>query len=813
MTKPRGYSIKLLSLLSSASVAIAPAAVIGATSVLLAPSTALAANECAPVAPTGTSPSDNGSTADTYICNGTFTASGINYSTDGNLTITGTSALNTGAFGVNLIGNGANTINWSQTTGTISSTVSGDYAFDVDTGSGTATIGLQGVTGSSAGMLGAVHIRSTTGTVSLTTDGSVSGRVYGIFVQHTGGSGTTTINANNAVSINATDGFAAIYVDNSSSTSATTVNVGTGSGTVNGSNYSAIRLISNGSQTVSISSGRTVSAGSSTVAGAIRFEGTGTRTINNSGTLSAGNNGIAVRATGGTNLTLNNNSGASLSGTLDLSGLTGSATINNNATWSSSGVTQFNSGTSTVNNNASGAWNINSSTVNDLDTLANAGTLSVGNNNSASFVNLGAFNNSGTIALGRGTLTANGTTFTASGNSLLTLTIDSNGSGLLDLSGSTVSGTTAVQINAADTTAFADPIVVIDVTGGTVDESNFALDSDLVVSDPGSFFGRTLVYNGAQQFVVMSAPTNLALEYVPALQESLSAWHTTADIVNDRNATNRTRDRGMWIRVAGDRSERDFMPTVSGVDYNASYSTYTGAAVVGFDVLAGSSDSGDYYLGIDGGLVRTRMEFDNSDTTDDMDGVTLGAYGGISKGGLVFDGLFNVNLLNLDHNEPINGDTSTNVISIGGRGEVGYVWNLSESFYVEPIATGAYVKTTIDDVFPTTNEVNYDEIESARLAAGLRIGANAGTVMGPVGFWLTGRLWKEFKDESNVTFKSSGAPDYVFVDDMSGEFQELSGGLTLDAGAVDFFIQGGAKFYEHDEYDNYNGSIGVRWSW
>ena len=55
------------------------------------------------------------------------------------------------------------------------------------------------------------------------------------------------------------------------------------------------------------------------------------------------------------------------------------------------------------------------------------------------------------------------------------------------------------------------------------------------------------------------------------------------------------------------------------------------------------------------------------------------------------------------------------------------------------------------------------------------------------------------------------ATDFVFADDLSGEFEELIGGLTLDAGSARFFLSGGAQF--RDEVDNYNASAGVRWRW
>lgn len=830
MKKSRGYSFKLLTLLSSASVSVAPAALFGAVS-LLAPTSALALNDCIPV---GVDPAVNGTATDSYVCNNsiaTLSTTGITYSSSGALIIDGTSAISVGPIGINLTGNGSDSVTWIQTTGVITGT-SGPV-MDVTTGTGAISITTTGITGTSAtapnqvtfGILanstsgaitivdtGTINVGSTSatalqraaiqattsGAINITTSGAVTGRIWGIQTANT--TGSTTINANNSVSINTTAGTGLAAIDAVSTTGAQTVNVGGTTGTINGSNGSAIKLVSTtGSQTVSILAGRTVSA-NATTPGVIAMSGSGARTITNAGSLSAGNTGVAVLATG-TTFSLTNS--GTLTGRLSLSGITGASTVTNSGTWTTSGASHLGGAAST---------------------LTNSGTLNV--NGDSAFTSLETFNNSGTIALGTNTLTLNGGTFTGSGASLVTTTVTATDSGLLSLPGVTTAGVTAIRVTGAgitDTSLFSDtPIVLVDVTGGATAEGHFVLDAGssnfvngVLVSD-GSLFGRALRFNGDAQHALVSVPTSTAYEFVPALHQTLATWHTTAEVVAGRQADLRAgQNGGMWVRLIGDRTERDFTPSFASdddtFDFDSGYSLYTGAAVVGFDVLSGESSSGNYVMGFHGGLVRTRLEFNNSETTDDMDGVTLGVYGGMANGPLSFDATVNANLLSLDHNEPTLGDTSTNVISIGGRGEVGYTMNLSEAFYIQPIVTGAYVRTTIDDLFPKAYEVTFDDVESARAAVGMRIGADAGTVMGPVGFWLTGRIWKEFADEANVSINSTGATEFVFADDMSGEFEELTGGLTLDAGSARFFLSAGAQF--HDLVDNYNASAGVRWRW
>lgn len=831
MTKSRHKSIKLLALLSSASVSLAPAAFVGAAAVLLAPATALAANECATV---GVDPSANGATADSYTCTGTNTYlnTGITYVADGNLTMSGTSTLNVGTVGINLFGDGSETITWTQTTGNITGT--DNQVMLVQSGTGAINLSLVGLTGTAIavehGMLvtstsGAINV-TTTGTVNvnsntagaqqiaairtttsgvttITTSGSVTGRLYGIHAESTG-AGAININANGAVSVNSgATPIAAIYANGV--TGAVTVSVGTGSGTVDGTTGAAILTDTTGTQTITIASGRTVSSTASGIATVTLGGATGTRNITNAGTLSGGSStGMVLRADGAT-LTLTNS--GTLTGLLDLDDISGNSTVTNSGTWSTAGDSTFSAGTATLNN---------------------SGTLTVSGD--SSLTGLDTLNNSGTIALGTNTLTVANAAFNASGASLLTVSVSGSDSGQLALPGSTVSGVTNVRVSGlTDTSAFnADPIVLVDVTGGTTADGDFILDpaSTNFVDDPmlgdsiatTGLFAYTLRFNpDTDQHLLISAPRSAAYEYVPALQEAITAWHTTANLVAGRQADlHAGRNRGMWVRVIGDRTERDYTPSFTNggntFDFDAGHTNYTGAVIAGFDVLAGTATNGDYVMGFHGGLVRTRLEMNNSDTTDDMDGVVLGIYGGVTNGPITFDGTINTNLLSLDHNDPILGDTSSNVLSIGARAELGYVWPLSEAFYVQPIVTAAYMGSSIKEIFPQAYEIQYDDVQSARAALGLRIGSPSGGVMGPVGFWLAGRAWREFADEANVRISTEGAPDFVIVDDLSGDFQELEGGLTLaTTDSFTAFVSAGAKF--HDEYDNYSGSVGVRWRW
>jgi fibronectin-binding autotransporter adhesin len=843
MKKTRGYSFKLLTLLSTASVSIAPVALMSAAGVLLAPSTAFAINECSPAV----DPTVNGATADSYICTGSYVGTGITYTASGPLIITGTNAHLVGPVGINLTATGADTISWNQDAGLITGTH--DAVMGVTTATGAITIDTLGITGTSAvagaqvtyGILasstsGAITITdggtinvnstaalaaqiaairaSTSGAITVTTNGAVTGRQYGIQTVNTG-NGAQTVNANNSVSISTTTGVpvAAIDLANGAGTGAMTVNVGTttnpGTGTVNGGVGAAIRTTSTGTgaQTINIATGRTVSVGA-TSTGAINLTGAGAKTITNAGTLTGGNaTGVAVLVNTGTNVTLTNS--GSMTGRLSLGGATGTTTMTNSGTWTSSGTSAFTTGAST---------------------LTNSGTLTV--SGASTFTSLETLNNTGTIALGSSTLTSAGTTFTGTGASLITVTVAADGTGgRLNLTNGVVtSGTanlTGIRVSGAgttDTSVFsATPIVLVDVTGGTALEGDeFVLDTgstnyaDGVISS-GGLFGLALTYNGAQQFVLASVPVAGAYEYAPAMHQAVSVWNTTTDAVVGRQADlQEGSDGGVWVRILGEHSNRDFDSafSTSGTtfDNRTSYSLDTAALVFGFQLGSGAMMDGDYNVGIHGGLVRTKAEFNGTDSTNDMDGVTTGLYGGWNSGIFSLDAVVNANLLSLDHNSAAI-DVSTNVISIGGRAEGAWRLPLSGTWAVEPLVAASYVHTDIKEVFPDAYQVTYNDVDSMRVGVGVRLTANGDTSIGTVGFWATGRIWNEFADEANIMIQNTtGGDDFVIDDDMSGQFEELSVGFTLgSADGLQGFISGGSKF--QPGIDNYNVTAGLRWAW
>lgn len=745
MTKRR-YSFKLMTLLSSAAVAATPLALAAAAGLMLAPTSASAANECIPI---GVDPAVNGPTADTYTCNNTvpnLSTTGVTYSSAGNLTVNTTSSINVGTVGINLTGNGADTVTFTTASG---NNVSGSAPLlDITAGTGLITITNAGSLSVTGGGLNTAIRAVSSGNMVLTNTGSISGGI------NSGGvTGTQTIN-------------------------------NSGSWTFGGAN--------------------TFSAGLST--------------FNNTGMFSTGSSGTTISG-----LEIVNNSGQM--------GWAGVTATGLNA-FTNSGNFQADNTTLTYSGGARSFTN--TGTVN----LERQGSTTGADDNILYLVGATTFANSGTFNLRQGLISAPGTAYTGSGSALMLTRVDFSRdlpdclptafgvSGCLDFAGGSTAGSTAIRVTAIGTTlqlAF-DPnrIVLVDVTGGTSAEEHFTLDaaSTGYVVDPilgpvlaaGGLFAYRLDYDPTEQeHALVSTPRARAFEYITAIEQVLSTWHTTSEVVSGRQADLHSgHSNGMWVRLIGERNEREFMPTFTSGDdtftYDTSYSYDIGAAVVGFDVLAGEN----YTLGVHGGVVRTRMEMENSDTTEDMDGATVGLYGGTAMGPLTLDATFNTNLLKLDHNDTVLGDSTTNVVTWGGRAEAGWLVEFSEAFFLQPHVIGAFARSNIRESFPGDFEQEFEDVESMRAGAGLRVGGD----LGSLGYWVTGRAWKEYADEANVTLFATTFEDSTFTltDDLSGSFQELTGGVSFNVlGNARAFASAGMKF--HDSIDSVNASLGVRWSW
>jgi hypothetical protein len=842
MSASKGGATRMPRVLLAGSSLVAASLSFGAMA--LTPQTAAAqAVTCAPVPTSG-----NGTAAAVYAA-GTYnpgitcayTGAGASVLTSGAVTV----SADAGGDGINLTGTGASTVTWNSSAGTLTAGAdTNGPVIDASTASGAINITTAAVTGTQISVThginavstggGAITVTNTTGNVNInsstagaqqqsairavttggngavniTTNGTVTGRLRGIEAQSSG-TGALNITANGAVGVNTTAGVGVAAIDARTGTGALNINIATGSGAVNGGTGAAILTNAGGNETITVAAGRTVSTTGAS-AGTLNLTSVGSTTVNNSGGISAANaSSVAILASAGSfSLT---NSGT-LSGRLSL-GVTGATTVTNSGTWTTNGANAFGAGAST---------------------LTNSGTLTV--SGASSFTGLETFNNSGILSLGANTLTAAGSAFAATGSSQLQITAaldpvgttacGATGIGCLDLTGGTTSGVTTVAVTLADPAAAdvfnPNPIVLVDVAGGTSHDGDFVLaststgyadDADLggVVGGPG-LFAYALRYDAEnQQHVLVSAPRRAAFEFAPAAQQVLSTWHVTAEAVTGRQADlGEGAAGGGWVRLIGETTERDFRESFAtggqtfGLDN--SYSLETGAVIAGFDLVKADDMTVGFHLG----YVQSELAFDHSQTRDKLTGPTAGLYGTWRSGPLTIDGIFNANLLKLEHNTVDFEDSDTNVVSLGARVEAGWKVIDDEGFYVQPLVTAAYVSSQVDDVLPAGYDITFEDVTSARAAVGVR----AGGQWGMVGGWAVARAWREFAGDSAVVINNTGTSTGVrLADDLGGDFQEIGAGLTLSdaSGVWQGFVSATTRFA--DDLDNSGVSAGVRLRW
>lgn len=809
-----------------------------AAALWLVPQAVRADNECVPV---GTAPSANGAAADTYTCTGasTYSTTGITYSSAGPLTVNSTGAMNVGTVGINLAGNGADNVTFTST-GTLTGTAG--PVLDAMTSSGNINITNAGITGtnvnvthgiraeSSAGgnvtvnhTTGAINVGSTTagaqqqsairvvssggnGNVSVTSAGTVTGRLRGIEAIASG-SGALTVNANNSVSANGGGaGIPAIAaIDATSGAGLLTVNLGT-VGSVSGGDGAAIRVRAGGDAVVNIVAGRASNVTANAAGYSVDVDAGGTATVYNGSRL-AGRVRIA-----GDNYVFTNDAGAIWSLIATGSSL-GAGTINN------AGTIRFSTSLgSSVTNTAQETTSLNNTTA-AVEVISAHGAT---------------FNGTGASLLQMGVRQLNGVGQTG----CATATI----ADCLDLSGGTTTGVTTVQLRFGAEPGLPAPIpgrlqrrtsaqpgiVLVDVSGGTSGAGHFVLDpgtEGYVVDDVygsvldfGGLLDYTIVYDPTkQQHLLTTVPGEEAVQYASYMREALSAWHVTADAVAGRQAD--VRNGGatgkVWFRAVNESTQRDAAPisTQHGntFTYDSSNSSWTRAGIFGFDASAGEN----HVVGVHVGFVFGGTDFSGSPTSNSADGATAGLYAGWwQKNGLSVDATFNVNALTLDRDVVGLEEQETEAMTFGARAEAGWRLPLMEAFWLQPLITVAWAKTDINALDLKDNQVRFENADSLRTALGLRIGGEVAVAdSAKVGYWLLGRAWNEQGGDGRIAFPMQEGGALTIEDDLSGGIREFGLGVSASnkADTLSAFLSAGAR--SSDDADSYNVSLGARVRW
>ncbi len=589
-------------------------------------------------------------------------------------------------------------------------------------GSGSVNVAVNGVvrTFAAAGVLGA----ATSGAISVSNSAGIFA-VGGAGIQTSSTTGNQLINIGAAVSGSGA-GFDGV---NASSTSGSlTVNVD--GGNVNGGDE-AIFVSGGGAKVINVSAGRTVSGNYG-----IGSQGTGATTINNAGVINGTTSAILAN---NNSVTLNNASGATLGGAVSLGGL--NDTFNNSGVLNFSGNSNFGAGTDAINNLAGGVINLAAgATIAGLETLANAGTISLQNGAAGDVLTL-AGNYSGT------------------GAARLLLDVSATGADRIVIGGA-ASGSTSISLNRIGGAPSINTSGLLLIDAGSATAGAFTL--------IGNGFSTGLVSVTLEQrsagFFLVARPDVAAIEPVVVGDLAQNLWYQSADIYSNYIALrrsdlggNRSNGLGVWGQVyySQDRTDRQDV-SVFGNNFRVDrIKTKRRGAQAGVDYLLGSNA----LVGITGGYERAEADIRNSASDFRASGYNIGGYAMFGGGnGFYADALVKYDRAKLRFDNPLFDSMIGNprLKSFGAQGQVGYRFG-TEATTFDLGAGIAFVRSRIDNFSVGTIAFDFDRVKSTRG----HLGARATFGGGAFSPFVDAKVYHEFDGDTRLGLLSGAASDRI----------------------------------------------------
>jgi hypothetical protein len=263
---------------------------------------------------------------------------------------------------------------------------------------------------------------------------------------------------------------------------------------------------------------------------------------------------------------------------------------------------------------------------------------------------------------------------------------------------------------------------------------------------------------------------------------------------------------GLWAKISGSHIDGDATLDLGVLGEQDSDTDQEVYSILGGADMRFSPDS-PFRFGLFGGYVTSNLDFDLGSSSVDYEGGVLGAYGAWNNGAWYADVTVKGDLLNTEYS--FDGtDVDADVWNAGVAANTGYRFNMGPGFF-EPIASFAYVHTSVDDVTSGTGSVSFSEGDSLRAGAGARIGTSFATGGAITELSVLGKVWNEFEDANEITV-SDGVNTSTFSDDISGLFGEASATLMISNAdrSLSGFVTGGGKW--GDNFNSYNAQVGVR---
>jgi outer membrane autotransporter protein len=526
-------------------------------------------------------------------------------------------------------------------------------------------------------------------------------------------------------------------------------------------------------------------------------------TLNNAGVIGINNSGFAVAAFGGP-LRINN------TGTLtsDIRFTGGADVVNNTGTFVIGPNPDFGAGT---------------------DVFANNGTVRFLGGATAPvariFTGLETFSNTGgLIDLRNGVvgdvLTLPGA-FAGTGASTVGLDASVSGANLSDrlVMGGAATGSTTLLVDYFGAATLNPGTVLVQAGAGT-QAGAFALDGG--ARDFG-LIEADLVFNpAANTFALVGAPSIAVYRAAGFADAARNLWYKSADTWSAHMRSLRdgawgsgagSPGGGLWVQMHASRDNRDNVVAVNNFGLARSFDLgfeqdYFGGQA-GFDFGGSAGDDGNFAFGVTGGYINSRVNFDGVTDRLGFDAFNGGAYATVNSGSLFVSVLGKYDYYKAkstsqsgQYAAKFKGD------AYGAQAEVGFRLG-SDTFFVEPIATIAYVRTNLNDLGVQNAVIDFRNADGFRGKLGARLGASiAGSGANAVVLYAGGNYVHEFRDDDNIDFISGGQTIRI-ANGPRGDYGEGMIGVNISAtNMVSGFIEAnGAK---GSEFDAFGGRAGLR---
>ena len=506
--------------------------------------------------------------------------------------------------------------------------------------------------------------------------------------------------------------------------------------------------------------------------------------INNAGLISA-TTVPTVIARGTVRL---NNTGTFIGG---VSFEDGDDVIVNSGTFSLSGVSDFDLGDDRFSN--TGIVNLlASATLQDLELFENSGLVTMANNSAGEVLTITGdyVGTNGRLALDIDTASA------VMRNDMLVI-------------GGSASGTTTLVLNSVRGGAMLPgrTLTLVDAAGGTT-AGAFTLSPDSVNA---GFARYALNYDALGDDFYLSASEGLGLFQMLKVNEGAQAlWRQSADAWSARMASlrdpakNGVEQGPVWFQFYSSADERDQAYAANSGDYDLSYRQKHVGGQVGADL----GTLGGVTYGLTGGYLASALKFAGSNDRTDYDAYNLGAYAQGQWGNYFVNGLAKYDLFQAKIDSVTGGFTE----KLDGRAyglqlEAGARFG-NDGFFLEPVASVAYSRTDLDTLEVLGAAVDFDAANSLRGKIGARIGGATPVGAGVATFYLGAHLVNEFEGKDGVRFVNGGATT-VLANDPVGAYGQFQLGATLvSETGLNGFVEGTASV--GNDYQNYGGRLGVR---